>query len=79
LFIFFLKRFPPSVYVEPSHALYEATGINPPDRHVAAEARRKKRLAAQEVLSLSLFDLEIYLLTLSFFFLHVEFMNIIYQ
>eukprot|EP00615_Pteridomonas_danica_P004515 CAMPEP_0114332834 /NCGR_PEP_ID=MMETSP0101-20121206/3360_1 /TAXON_ID=38822 ORGANISM="Pteridomonas danica, Strain PT" /NCGR_SAMPLE_ID=MMETSP0101 /ASSEMBLY_ACC=CAM_ASM_000211 /LENGTH=456 /DNA_ID=CAMNT_0001463667 /DNA_START=800 /DNA_END=2170 /DNA_ORIENTATION=- len=41
-------KFPKSVYIEPSHALYEDTGVNPPDRHVAAEARRKKRLAAQE-------------------------------
>lgn len=41
-------KFPKSVYIEPSHALYEDTGVSPPDRHVAAEARRKKRLAAQE-------------------------------
>jgi hypothetical protein len=35
------------LYVEPSHALFEGTGVDPPDLRAAAEARRAKRLEAQ--------------------------------
>jgi hypothetical protein len=35
------------LYVEPSHALFEGTGVDPPNRHVAASLRRAKRLEAQ--------------------------------